>query len=151
MGASSLAIASQRSVEDVPSLAAADLAQLQREALAQIRLEPGTRGYEHQARSLRGVAALGSNDTLGEVAFASLTTGQVSNDHYATYELFWQRQSGKVLSAHRYFGDVAGLEGTTAAVIALTAFALGLPCAASAVLAITLIAAVAAQTARRSA
>lgn len=61
------------------------------------------------------------------VAFASFIGGQVANDHYPLYEVYLRRGPPAVLlSSARYSGDIAGLEGLSAAVVTLTLSLAGL-------------------------
>jgi hypothetical protein len=109
----------------LPDLGATDLASLEGEVLAQVPLEAGQPGYPY-ARRLHGVVAVGEDEHHRPVAFASFSGGEVSNDHHAMYEVLLLRSlKPEVLSANRYYADVAGIEGLTGRVVSLSLFALG--------------------------
>jgi hypothetical protein len=100
------------------------LSTLEAEVLANVALDQGEPHYQN-ARTLRGVVVLGESDDREPVAFVSFTSGEVSNDHYAMYEVLLRRgPHAKLLSSSRTYGDVAGIEGLTAsrAAVALTVF-----------------------------
>jgi hypothetical protein len=77
-------------------------------------LVSGEPGYPH-ARWLYGALVEFEDDTGQVLTFVGLTSGQVSNDHHAYYELVLSAPSGsgppRVLSATRFFYDIAGIEG----------------------------------------
>ena len=74
-------------------------------------LVPGDPGYDH-ALDLRGVVISGSDATGRTVVIAALSGGQVSNDHYPHYEFSVAMDGPPVITAsHRFFYDVAGIEG----------------------------------------
>jgi hypothetical protein len=77
-------------------------------------LVPGEAGYPH-AKRLDGVV-LELEDERGEaLTFLGVGSEQVSNDHYAYYEVVFSAPSGagdpRALSATRFFYDIAGIEG----------------------------------------
>jgi hypothetical protein len=90
------------------------------------RFEASEPGYDWQ-RYLRGVLLYGHLEGEGAVAFAAITGGEESNDHYPTYEVFFATEgTPRLLSQHLYFGDIAGTEGLSAGWFSLVLFVLGL-------------------------
>jgi hypothetical protein len=107
---------------DFSALTQQDVAALQAEAMSLIQLESGEPRYAG-AKRLYGVLALGTNAQGEPIAFASFHGGEVSNDHYAMYEVLWQRDTPpRLLSSRKYFGDVAGIEGLAARDVAAVLF-----------------------------
>ena len=56
-------------------------------------LVPGEAGYRH-AKSLHGVLVELEDDTGEVYAFLGVSSGQISNDHYAFYELVFSGPAG---------------------------------------------------------
>jgi hypothetical protein len=77
-------------------------------------LEAGELGYEH-AKDLRGVVIEAEGDDGGPLLFVGVQGGEVSNDHYPYYEFIYSGRSAGgdpiLLSAQRFYFDVAGIEG----------------------------------------
>ena len=105
-----------------------ELAALEAGILANVALEQGKAQYRF-ARKLRGVVFVGEGVHHEPVAFASFTSGEVSNDHHAMYELLLKRgspaQPAQLLSSSRTYGDVAGIEGLTAGQVAVALSVIG--------------------------
>lgn len=78
------------------------------------RLAKSSEGYDSSAQ-LRGIVVDAVDKSGGRLVFLGLTGGQLSNDHYPYYEmLFRGRKDAGELSfvrGHRFFYDVAGMEG----------------------------------------
>jgi hypothetical protein len=89
-----------------------DLNRIQPEIERLVEFENGEAGYE-RGRMIHGIVARGTlNDS--NVVFAAITGGEVSNDHYPAYNVFYARNPLRLLSLDRYHGDIAGIEGFTA-------------------------------------
>jgi hypothetical protein len=91
-------------------------------------LVPGEPGYSN-AKHLAGVM-FEFEDEIGEMlTFVGVTTGEISNDHHAYYEVIFSMPSAtdkpRLLSAVRFFYDVAGVEGAEWWVMWLAFTALG--------------------------
>jgi hypothetical protein len=77
-------------------------------------LVSGETGYPN-AKRLFGVLLEIEDDTGEALTFLGVGSGEVSNDHYACYEVVLSVPSGagdpRTLSATRFFHDIAGIEG----------------------------------------
>jgi hypothetical protein len=77
-------------------------------------LVPGEAGYPH-AKRLGGVLLELEDETGEALTFVGVKSGEVSNDHYAYYELVLSAPPGtgspRRLSEIRFFYDIAGIEG----------------------------------------
>jgi hypothetical protein len=78
------------------------------------RLEAGESGYDH-AKDLRGVVIEAEGADGVPLLFAGVQGREVSNDHYPYYEFLFSGGGEAVepvlLSAQRFYFDVAGIEG----------------------------------------
>lgn len=104
-----------------------ELKKLEPEILSVVTLETGEPGYDKHARELRGVVATGTTADGSAVAFAAFTGRQISNDHYATHEVFVTRSPTQALDVRNYYSDIAGAEFMSARVVTFAAlpFAIG--------------------------
>jgi hypothetical protein len=79
---------------------------------------------------LRGFIVEAHDRSGSQLVFLSATGGEVSNDHYPCYELVFDKDpdSGQLtfINGQRYFYDVAGIEGTTWALVWLGTSLIGL-------------------------
>jgi hypothetical protein len=77
-------------------------------------LVPAKTGCPH-AKRLSGVLLELEGETGEALTFVAVNSEEVSNDHYAYYEVVWSVPSGggdpRALSATRFFYDIAGIEG----------------------------------------
>ncbi len=97
-----------------------EISGLEAEALSLVELETGAPGYDF-AKRISGAVALGTDNQGRATAFASFVGGEVSNDHHAIYEVLWLRSTPpRLISSRKYYEDVAGLEGLTAPMMAMT-------------------------------
>ncbi len=78
------------------------------------RLEAGEPGYDH-AKDLRGVVIEAEGSDGQPLLFVGVQGGEVSNDHHPYYEFLFSGPNPagawKLLSAQRFYFDVAGIEG----------------------------------------
>ena len=78
------------------------------------RLETGQPGYD-RAKDLRGVVIEAEGSETNPIVFVGVQGGEVSNDHYPYYEFLFSDPDHagdlKLLSAQRFYFDVAGIEG----------------------------------------
>jgi len=76
-------------------------------------LLPGDPGYPN-AKDLWGLVYHLKGPAGEELLLLALRGGEISNDHYPYYEFFFTRTSAGTWqfdSAHRFFFDIAGMEG----------------------------------------
>jgi hypothetical protein len=100
----------QAPLNTLAPLSPGQLAAAESAVLASAPIETGEPGYPYGRRFV-GVVAVGELTTSGKVVFASFEGGEVSNDHRAFYEVLVRPGAEPALiSARRYFGDVAGIE-----------------------------------------
>ena len=101
-------------LQAAPALAADRLGRLYSTIAATGRLEAGEPGYAH-AKNLRGVVIEAEGTDASPLLFVGVQGGQVSNDHYPYYEFLFSNPGGngtpRLLSAQRFYFDVAGIEG----------------------------------------
>ena len=78
------------------------------------RLEAGEPGYD-RAKDLRGVVIEAEGAGGEPLVFVGVQGGEVSNDHYPYYRFLFSgpgpRRRQSLLSAQRFYFDVAGIEG----------------------------------------
>lgn len=99
------------------------------------KLKVHTSGYSSFSEGYRGYAVLGKDFSGSQIFAISFLGPQVSNDHYPFYEIVAKQRPDKtwqVLSSQQFFADIAGIEGTGWAVIALSAFVMSIPIACAA-------------------
>jgi hypothetical protein len=110
-----VALADRRLLPEAPAaVEAATLALAHAWIEATDLLVPGEAGYPH-AKRLSGVLLELGDETGEPLVFVGVKSGELSNDHYAYYEVVLSVPSGggdpRVLSATRFFYDIAGIEG----------------------------------------
>jgi hypothetical protein len=97
-----------------PPMSPDRLAQLYSKLAGTGRLEAGEPGYE-RAMDLRGVVIEAESADGGLLVFVGIQGGEVSNDHYPYYEFLFSgsgpEDDRRLLSAQRFYFDVAGIEG----------------------------------------
>ena len=78
------------------------------------RLEWGEPGYT-RAKELRGIVIEARSHDNRHLLFAGVQGGEVSNDHHPYYEFLFASDSSDgpwvLISFHRFYFDVAGIEG----------------------------------------
>jgi hypothetical protein len=93
------------------------------------RLEAGEPGYDH-AKDLRGVVIEADGSDGKPLLFVGVQGGEVSNDHHPYYEFLFsgpdRAGDWNLLSAQRFYFDIAGSEGMEWPVVFIGFSALGL-------------------------
>lgn len=108
-----LSVLDQRGLLDPAPPLVRDVSKLYRGILLSGILAKPQDGYDH-SDELRGLAVEAEDAGGRRFFFLGVTSREVSNDHYAWYEVVLEERDGGALhplEAQRFFYDIAGIEG----------------------------------------